>query len=314
VNRRPFVAVVEMFASSEFLFAYSGLLVALTALAILRDQLSRSREAEASRQITDILERAHTGEQDAKIAQLILLGEMTGARIRISEAYRLPAGADRRRPKTATAKATGSFLGAVTSLPVERHSLEGLCPASTVLENQYRRFRKGLSGFGDFIIRVALLGTFMGLIAALSIASSNIGTEYSSAAEQSAHMRSFIQALLATAANKFWISAIGIGCALAVQVYRFGFERPRHIERLGDAFDRVLSDPETVQAWRLPGGAAEEMGTESERMRDAINDRLSQVDIEPLNRAIAATAEVIMANARDSVISFSPTLPVRSSR
>ena len=38
-----------------------------------------------------------------------------------------------------------------------------------MLEDEYRRLHRGLSGFGDFIIRVALLGTFMGLIAALTI-------------------------------------------------------------------------------------------------------------------------------------------------
>src|SRR6201999_3026116 len=114
------------------------------------------------------------------------------------------------------------------------------------------RIHKGLSGFGDFIIRVALLGTFMGLIAALTIASANIGAVQGSAADQSAHMRDFIQVLLATAANKFWISAVGVGCALIVSIYRAASERAHHIQRLGDAFDHALTDPPIAAAWCPP--------------------------------------------------------------
>src|SRR6185437_11742901 len=162
-----------------------------------------------------------------------------------------------RNPKSATARATASYLGAMAALPAERHSLEGLRPARTVIEEEYRRLHRGLSGFADFIIRVALLGTFMGLIAALTIASANIGAAQGTAAAQSAHMRDFIQVLLATAANKFWISAVGIGCALIVQVYRSVSERALHIVRLGGAFDRALTDPEIAAAWCPPGAPSE---------------------------------------------------------
>ena len=93
----------------------------------------------------------------------------------------------------------------------------------------------------------------MGLIAALDvIASANIGAAQGSAEAQTAHMRDFIQVLLATAANKFWISAVGIGCALIVQIYRSSSERAQHIVRLGDAFDHALTDPAIAAAWCPP--------------------------------------------------------------
>jgi hypothetical protein len=179
-----------------------------------------------------------------------------------------------------------------------------------MIEDEYRRLHKGLSGFPDFIIRLALLGTFMGLIAALTIASTNIGAAQGSEADQSAHMRDFIQVLLATAANKFWISAVGIACALAVQVYRSTAEKAAHIARLGEAFDRALTDPEIAAAW------CPSLPTEGEAdlrfVREAIRDRIAKLDLEPLNAAIAETAAAIRDNAKHSVLSFGPALSQRS--
>src|SRR3954463_7889530 len=140
----------------------------------------------------------------------------------------------------------------MAALPAERHSLEGLRPSRTMIEDEYRRLHRGLSGFGDFIIRLSLLGTFMGLIAALTIASANIGAAQGSAADQSAHMRDFIQVLLATAANKFWISAVGIACALIVQIYRARSEEALPVERLAEAFAHALTDPQIAAAWCPP--------------------------------------------------------------
>jgi hypothetical protein len=189
-------------------------------------------------------------------------------------------------------------------VPAGRHSLEGLRPARTMLEDEYRRLHRGLAGFGDFIIRVALLGTFMGLIAALTIASTNIGAAQGTAAAQSAHMRDFIQVLLATAANKFWISAVGIGCALVVQIYRSTSERAQHIARLGDAFDHALTDPDIAAAWCPATLTDEDM--DARFVKAAVLDRISRLDLEPLNQAIADTAAALKANAGRSVLTFGP--------
>lgn len=299
-----FVGISVIFASSTFLFLYSGLLVLLTGVAIVRNHLSLIAEARVTRGIIDIVNAAHTRDAAGKVAQLLLLNESTGARILTHDACRLDDLGERKvwaNPKSATARATANYLGVMAALPAERHSLEGLRPARTMIEDEYRRLHKGLSGFGDFIIRLALLGTFMGLIAALTIASANIGAAQGSAADQSAHMRDFIQVLLATAANKFWISAVGVGCALIVQVYRSSVERAAHIVRLGDAFDHALTDPEIAAAWCPPMA-----GEEAVDLRAAVLERISKLNLAPLDEAIAETAAAIKANARHSVISFGP--------
>ena len=306
--------IAELFASSTFLFVYSGMLVLLTGLAIVRNQLSLAAEARAARDIVGIVNATHAQDASGKVGQLLLLNESTGARILTHAACRsddLKAGKVWRNPRSATARATASYLGAMAALPAERHSLEGLRPARTMIEDEYRRLHKGLSGFGDFIIRLALLGTFMGLIAALSIASANIGAAQGSAADQSAHMRDFIQVLLATAANKFWISAVGVGCALVVQIYRSGAEMAGHIVRVGDAFDHALTDPQIAAAWCPPMESQDD--ADLRFVKAAVRERISKVNVEPLNEAIAETAAALKANAGQSVISFGPP-PSRGSR
>jgi hypothetical protein len=304
------VGIAEFFASSAYLFVFSGLLVALTLAAIVRNQLSLASETKVSRDLVKTVEAAHGRDVSGKVAQLLLLNESTGARILTHEACRRDDLVEHkvwRNPSSATARATASYLGVMAAVPAERHSLEGLRPSRTMIEDEYRRLHRGLSGFGDFIIRVALLGTFMGLIAALTIASANIGATQGPAAAQSAHMRDFIQVLLATAANKFWISAVGIGCALIVQIYRSVTERAAHIVRLGDAFDHALTDPEIAAAWCPPGDhPASRDTTDLGLVREAVRARIAKLDLGPLDDAIAETAAAIKANARDSVISIGP--------
>jgi hypothetical protein len=311
-----FVDIARLFASSSFLYVYSGLLIVLTGVAIVRNHLSINAEGKVSRDIARLVDAAHHLDASGKVAQLLLLNESTGARILTHEACRQDDLVEHkiwRNPGSATARATASYLGVMAAVPAGRHSLEGLRPARTMLEDEYRRLHRGLSGFGDFIIRVALLGTFMGLIAALTIASANIGAAQGSAEAQSAHMRDFIQVLLATAANKFWISAVGIGCALIVQIYRSTSERAQHIVRLGDAFDHALTDPAIAAAWCPPDpGLASQGEADLRFVREAVFARIATLDLEPLSAAIAETAAAIKANAKDSVLTFGPAPPRRS--
>lgn len=308
-----FVGIAELFASSGFLFVYSGMLVLLSAVAIARNQLLLAREAAAAGELIRTIEAAHSRDAAGKVDQLVALNNDTGARILTHQACRaddLTEGKVWRNPRTATKRAAASYLSAMAAVPAERHSLEGLRPARTAIEEEYRRLHKGLTGFGDFIIRLALLGTFMGLIAALTIASANIGEATGAPAEQSAHMRDFIQVLLATAANKFWISAVGVACALVVTVYRRAAERGRHIYRLGDAFDHALTDPGIAAAWCPPDGLTED--DELTLVREAIRERIAKLDLAPLNDAINETAASLKANARNSVITLGPA-PARGS-
>jgi hypothetical protein len=311
-----FVGIATVFASSWFLFVYSGLLVLLTAVAIVRNQVSITSEARASREIIKLVDAAGSLDASGKVTQLVRLNESTGARILTHDACRADDLGEHkvwRNPTSATARATANYLGVMAAVPAGRHSLEGLRPSRTMLEDEYRRLHRGLSGFGDFIIRLALLGTFMGLIAALTIASANIGVAQGSPEAQSAHMRDFIQVLLATAANKFWISAVGVGCALIVQIYRSSSERAQHIVRLGDAFDHALTDPAIAAAWCPPDDAPmSREETDLRFVREAIFARIEKLDLQPLNDALAETAAAIRANAKDSVISFGSAHPRRS--
>jgi len=307
------VGIAEIFASNAFLFGYVGLLIVLTGAAIVRNNISVVAETRAAREIIDTVEAAHNKDSNGKVAQLLLLNESTGARILTNEACRIDDLVEHkvwRNPKSATAKATANYLSLMAAVPAERHSLEGLRPSRTIIEDEYRRHHTGLGGFPDFIIRVALLGTFMGLIAALSIASANIGMSQGSVADQSAHMREFLQVLLATAANKFWISAVGIGCALLVQIYRARAEKAAHIVRLGDAFDHALTDPEIAAAWCPMSDTQKNI--DIALVRAAVRDRISQIDLAPLEAAIGEMAAAIKSNAKDSVISFGPALTRRS--
>jgi hypothetical protein len=308
-----FVGFSAVFASTTFLFVYSGLLVLLTGAAIVRNHVSIIAEAKVARDIIETVNGAYARDAAGKVGQLLALNTSTGARILTHEACRRDDLGDHkvwRNPTSATARATASYLGAMAALPAERHSLEGLRPARTLIEDEYRRLHRGLAGFGDFIIRLALLGTFMGLIAALTIASANVGATQGSPAEQSVHMRDFVQVLLATAANKFWISAVGVGCALIVTIYRAGAEKAAHIARLGEAFDHALTDPEIAAAWCPP--MATESDLDARLMTAAVRDRISKLNLAPLDEALAETAAAIKANAGRSVITFGPS-PARGS-
>lgn len=300
------MGIAEIFASSGFLFVYSGMLVVLTATALAYNHATLTSEAKVSREIIKIIEGAHARDASGKVAQLLLLNESTGARILTHEACRRDDAEHKiwRNPQSATARATAAYLGVMAALPAERHSLEGLRPARTMIEDEYRRLHRGLSGFGDFIIRVALLGTFMGLIAALTIASANVGATQGPAEAQSAHMRDFIQVLLATAANKFWISAVGVACALIVAIYRSSVERAAHVARLGEAFDHALTDPTIAAAWCPPMPTEEEL--DARLMTAAVRDRIAKLNLEPLSEALAETAAALKANAGRSVITFGP--------
>jgi hypothetical protein len=100
---------------------------------------------------------------------------------------------------------------------------------------------------------------------------------------------------------------VGIGCALIVQIYRSASEKARHIVRLGDAFDHALTDAAIAAAWcPRDTSLASQKETEDRLVKEAIFDRISKLNLEPINQAIAETAAAIKANAKDSVISFGP--------
>ena len=114
------MGIAELFASSAFLFVYSGLLVLLTGAAIVRNQISLAVETKVARDIIKVVEAAHTRDASGKVAQLLLLNESTGARILTHDACRIDDLEEHkvwRNPKSATAKATAHYLGLMAALP-----------------------------------------------------------------------------------------------------------------------------------------------------------------------------------------------------
>jgi len=134
------VDIARIFASSSFLFVYSGLLVILTIVAIVRNQIELNSEAKVSRDVIKIVDAAYTRDAAGKVAQLVQLNESTGARILTHEACRRDDLGEHkvwRNPTSATARATASYLGAMAALPAERHRVSELCPPPISTDNRF---------------------------------------------------------------------------------------------------------------------------------------------------------------------------------
>lgn len=294
------MSFAEFFASESYLQLYSGLLVGLTLLGILISTGITKTEKNACKAIIAILDGVHTKTDRERYASLVQLNQLTDARLLTHACPADPSKHSRsgKYSGTSIARAAGIYLGLITATAADRHHSEGLRPARIILEDEYKRLHRTLRGFGDFIVRFALLGTFMGLIAALSIASANIGSAEGSEATQSEHMRMFIQALLATAANKFWISAVGIGCALLIQI----FEATRDlsfIRRVSDAFDRAIANAAVTRLWCPNTPPPTPLGSDVD---EATIKRMTQnvwqaINVQPINKAIEDIAQDMRSNA-----------------
>ena len=278
------IGIAQKIATSWFVLSYSGMLLAITLIAILRSERRVAREQVNAAQLIEILEAQSPPDQ-----RLRLLNRLTDARITTNESCRNELLTSRERlaaHRSSILRATASLLGGLTSVPSARHSLEGLRPAVDVLDEQVRRHTPRPAGMGDFVVRLALLGTFAGLIAALTIASANIGIVQASEQAQSDQMRQFIEQLLASAATKFWISAVGIGCALLLRVYQTRLDRElgKLTAKVGLAFDLAVARPEVARAWcpRADGGfdpVSEQLFEIADKIRQHAKDWVLSVDM-----------------------------------
>ncbi|RTL68189.1 MAG: hypothetical protein EKK41_16040 [Hyphomicrobiales bacterium] len=100
----------------------------------------------------------------------------------------------------------------------------------------------------DLVIRIALLGTFVGIVAALTIASGGL-TSGASGAGKLNEMQRVLQDLLASAAAKFWISAAGLAGAVVLLMFeRYCLRSVSALaDRLGALLDELLSEPEAAR-------------------------------------------------------------------
>jgi hypothetical protein len=278
------IDVARKIATPWFVLSYSGILLAITLISILNSERRVAREQANAVQLIEILDGQNPPDQ-----RLRLLNRLTDARITTTESCRNEPLTSRERlaaSRSSVLRAAARLLGGLTSVPAARHSLEGLRPAVDVLEEQVRRQIPRLASLGDFVIRLALLGTFAGLIAALTIASANIGIVQASEQAQSDQMRQFIEQLLATAATKFWISAVGIGCALLLRIWQNRLDRQiaTLTTNVGLAFDLALARPEVARAWcpRADGGfdpVSEQLFEIADKIREHAKDWVLSVDM-----------------------------------
>jgi hypothetical protein len=277
------IDIARKIATPWFVLVYSGVLVAITLISILNSERRVAREQANAAQLIEILDGQNPPDQ-----RLRLLNRLTDARITTTEACRNEPLTSRERlaaSRSSILRAAARLLGGLTSVPSARHSLEGLRPAVDVLDDQVRRHTPRLAALGDVVVRIALLGTFAGLIAALTIASANIGIVQASEQAQSDQMRQFIEQLLASAATKFWISAVGIACALLLRVWQTRLDRELTTltTKVGLAFDLAVASPEVARAWcpRADGfdPVSEQLFEIADKIRQNAKDWVLSVDM-----------------------------------
>lgn len=204
--------IAYLVANPVFVRFYVGLLVILSIAAILNFERRLVAEHQAAAKLTAILDERAPPE-----AALQKLNFVTDARLIFGPTLVGDTAPPHERDlarRSGVMLAMASYLGAVTSTPVSRHLLDGLRPAERFLRPVIAKSMPKPQEFGDFIIRLSLLGTFAGLVAALAIASANMNAEHADTSQ----MQGFLQQLLGSAAAKFWISAAGLACALVLSV------------------------------------------------------------------------------------------------
>lgn len=152
---------------------------------------------------------------DARVRTVELCRSDQRARERSLEAGRSP-----------LLRSCGAYLRSVTATPANRHIADGLSPAATFLGPELRSTFPRPVGVPDTLVRLGLLGTFVGIIAALS----NAVGQLQGGDNQS--MISPVQELLKTAATKFWISAAALLLAILARLY---------LDALGRRLDSIAS-------------------------------------------------------------------------
>lgn len=265
------LTLAKAVATPWFVVAYGSMLIILTLAVLLRYYIWMESEKISAAQILSPL---HT--PNAMPSQkLRFLNRLTDARINTNAQCRddaLTATERNVAQRSALKRATAIWLGAIVSVPFTRHSVEGLRPAYDSISLHMRRYRPKISEVGDTLVRLALLGTFAGLIAALTIASANIGMVATSEEAQNAQTQQFIHDLLASAATKFWISAVGIACALVLRAGQHLMDSTIDAitSRVSLDLDLALNDPDVIRAWCPRPDGGDPIGTELQEIAETI--------------------------------------------
>ncbi len=242
------VDLAYIVANPAFVRGYVGMLLAVTMFAIVHLERRLISERSAADKLVAILT-----DNEGPETCLRNLNFVTDARLMLGPTLvsdKAPPSERHFARRSGVMLAMASYLGAVTSTPAARHLLEGLRPSERFLRPQIARALPRPQEFGDVLIRLSLLGTFAGLVAALAIASANMNAEHA----ETAQMQGFLQQLLGSAAAKFWISASGLACALVLRLWQVRLARSASqlAEMIGLALDAKLARLDVIQAW-CPG-------------------------------------------------------------
>ena len=286
-------------------------------------------EGRAWKQIVDQIAASNSApESKARLKGFLGLGDGDGLRDRPPE----PKGDVRSHTLTAVAQYVGAYL----TIERSKQYSAGLRPSRVFLLDAFNiKSIFGLNRISDFVIRLALFFTFVGIAAALFVAKDALAPTQSPTAGPGTSVdqaTGIVRNLISLASVKFWISAAGLLMALVLWIVQEALEFivKRMLRSLSATVDAKLpdawagaesSDPELlarelrnlseflmeqVRAAQtvIPQSLVDALKVVPTRVEDALFDRLLEKHTELLSRTEAirqetrAHGEALMAELR----------------
>lgn len=240
----PHNSIAEFVASPVFVMTYVGIIAVMVLWRMMLDWRTLRREQE---DVNGFLRRLEdVGSTEFKSRLLLSFAEDNSPSVR----------KERDAPRIAFMAQSDLLRRVLLLLQHARATVPSKLYEQGVLPSAYGLRAYGIgspfrsSAAADLVIRVALLGTFVGIVAALTIASGGLTSGSASGSGRLSEMQGILQQLLASAAAKFWISAAGLAGAIILLTFeRYCLRAASALtERVGSALDEILSDPAAARA------------------------------------------------------------------
>lgn len=259
LHERP-TSLIDFLVSPGFVLGYIAMLATIVGRRILADGLSIVREERSVREFIEAF--SHIREPQGKVEYLAALTD-------VNVSPEVPPGTKASREEFQSSDLLGKLALVLQQARATVPSLlydQGVVPVQYALKGYGAGRKYDASETADLVVRIALLGTFIGIIAALTIASNGLDAGSGSGANHFDEMQRFMQQLLATAAAKFWISASGLAGAIVLWTVGKMFQRRADQLRadLGRWGDSLLQSGELAPLLCKP----------EESQRDPIRDQL----------------------------------------
>ena len=238
--------LIDLIVSQEFLWSYIGLMTVASVVKIAAGERALRREHDEISVVMHILQGSTDPMDKLRLLQVWAVGgraALDGVKSVTSVALS--------SSRSITQRATRTFLAAITSIEVAGHVRDGFRPGDEFFRERMRAFGPQTTQFADGLVRVSLLGTFIGMIAALSIASYSLSGDLGGSGNGMQKVQFFLEQLLESAAIKFWISAAGLGLAIFLRIWQVRVNHRLDVlgERLGYTFEMALKDANVSGAW-----------------------------------------------------------------